>query len=285
MSLANGIDPTTGNALVNVVTRCLVTAFASLKLLFLPVRGHPVHVGLRSYRPVGIAAGLIFAGLLLGMVLIDAGVANSVKNAPRWIVSVFRELTDFGKGAWFAWPTGILFLILAAMPRTLSPISQRVLAAVMVRVGFLFVAIGLPGLFASLVKNMIGRRRPPLDTVMADPFVFDPFHWAPAYASLPSGHATTAFAAFAAISMLWPRMRPIMLVYALAIALSRVLVTAHYFTDVAAGAVVGIVGAMLVRRWFAARRLGFSIGPDGALHQLPGPSLKRIKSVARELLA
>jgi len=33
------------------------------------------------------------------------------------------------------------------------------------------------------------------------------------------------------------------------------------------------------------RGLGFSVGPDGALRQLPGPSFKRIKSVARELLA
>jgi len=42
---------------------------------------------------------------------------------------------------------------------------------------------------------------------------------------------------------------------------------------------------LLVRRYFALRLLGFSVGPDGALHQFPGPSLRRIKSVARELLA
>jgi undecaprenyl-diphosphatase len=53
---------------------------------------------------------------------------------------------------------------------------------------------------------------------------------------------------------------------------------------VLAAAVVGVVGALLVRRWFALRGLGFSVGPEGAVHQFPGPSLKRIKSVARELL-
>jgi tetratricopeptide (TPR) repeat protein len=35
----------------------------------------------------------------------------------------------------------------------------------------------------------------------------------------------------------------------------------------------------------ALRRLGFSIGPGGDVHQLPGPSLRRIKAVARGLLA
>ena len=51
------------------------------------------------------------------------------------------------------------------------------------------------------------------------------------------------------------------------------------------GAVVGTVGALLVRNYFALRRLGFSVGPDGTLHQCPGPSRRRIKAVARELLA
>ena len=69
------------------------------------------------------------------------------------------------------------------------------------------------------------------------------------------------------------------------LAASRVFIKAHYPTDVAASALVGIVGVLLIRRWFALRRLGFSIGVDGQLHQYPGPSWKRIKSVARELLA
>ena len=66
-----------------------------------------------------------------------------------------------------------------------------------------------------------------------------------------------------AVGTLWPRARTVALVYALAIAASRIIVTAHYPTDVLAGAIVGTVGALMVRRWFALRRLGFSIGPDG----------------------
>jgi membrane-associated phospholipid phosphatase len=88
-----------------------------------------------------------------------------------------------------------------------------------------------------------------------------------------------------AFGTLFPRARTALWIYALAIALSRIMLQAHNVTDVFAGAVVGTVGALLVRRWFALRRLGFSIGPDGTLHQWPGPSLRRIKCVARELLA
>ena len=74
-------------------------------------------------------------------------------------------------------------------------------------------------------------------------------------------------------------------IYALAIAASRIVVSAHYPSDVLAGAVVGTVGALLVRRAFALRRLGFTLAPDGRVHLYPGPSLRRLKAVARELLA
>jgi undecaprenyl-diphosphatase len=154
----------------------------------------------------------------------------------------------------------------------------------MVRVGFLFVAIGLPGLFGTIIKRMIGRARP-MVTGAVDPYAFSPFIWRADYASLPSGHATTAFAALVAIGTLWPRARTVMWIYALLIAVSRVVVTAHYPSDVFAGAIVGTVGALMVRRWFALRHLGFSLGPDGAVRQWPGPPLRRIKAVARGLLS
>jgi membrane-associated phospholipid phosphatase len=64
-----------------------------------------------------------------------------------------------------------------------------------------------------------------------------------------------------------------MWLYALIIMLSRVVVLAHHPSDVIAGALVGVVGAELVRRSFAARRLVFS---PRDLAALPGPSLRRI---------
>jgi len=50
------------------------------------------------------------------------------------------------------------------------------------------------------------------------------------------------------------------------------------------GAIVGTVGALLVRDWFAARRLGFTVKSDGSVQAMPGPSFRRIiKAVARRL--
>ncbi len=79
-------------------------------------------------------------------------------------------------------------MISPALPR----LTQGVLAALAARFGFLFLAIGVPGLFVTIVKRLIGRARPISAGSHDDPFVYRPFIWRPEYASMPSGHATTA---------------------------------------------------------------------------------------------
>ncbi|HEY0223077.1 MAG TPA: phosphatase PAP2 family protein [Pseudolabrys sp.] len=282
MTVASELNSGSGSAVW--LRRGAATVAASFTRLMRPARFHPTTPWLLPPRQLALAAAAFVAVFLLGLVLLDAAAITAARQLPRWLISFFDWITDFGKSGWFLWPLGILFLGLAALPsQGLTRISQGVLAAVMVRVGFLFTAIAVPGLFVDAVKQIIGRARPFVGGT-ADPYLFRPFTWGAAYASLPSGHATTAFAVLAAFGVLWPRARTILLVYALLIAISRVVVTAHHPTDVLAGATVGMVGVVLVRRYFALRALGFFIGPDEILHQKPGPSLKRIKAVARELL-
>src|SRR5262249_45846666 len=143
---------------------------------------------------------------------------------------------------------------------------------------------GLPGLCFAALKRLIGRARPLVEGA-ADPFLYRPLGWSVEYAGMPSGHAIDAFAIAAAVGALWPRARPLLWSYAVVIAVSRVVLTAHFPSDVMAGAVVGVVGALLVRDWFAARGLAFVIGTDGAVRRLPGPSFARMKRVARQLVA
>jgi undecaprenyl-diphosphatase len=283
MNAANELNHDGDRAAQSLLRRCAGNMATALAVLARPARIQPRHSWILAPQQLAIAGGLAVLIFLLVLLVADAAAINAVDRLPHWVPWAFDQITDYGKSDWFLWPLGLLFLGLAALP-SLPRMAQLVLAAVMVRVGFLFVAIGAPGLFVTIVKRMIGRARP-LVTGIADPYVFRPFIWRADYASLPSGHAATAFAVLVAFGTLWPRARTILWIYALLIAASRVAVTAHYPSDVLAGAVAGTVGALMVRRWFALRRLCFSIGPDGALQQYPGPSLKRIKSVARELLA
>jgi membrane-associated phospholipid phosphatase len=75
------------------------------------------------------------------------------------------------------------------------------------------------------------------------------------------------------------------MVYAVLIAISRLVLLAHHPSDVVAGALLGVIGAMFVRYWFAARRLGFTVRHDGKIVPLAGPSPGHLKRVAREASA
>ena len=246
-----------------------------------PRRQVPSWRGPRAAAVAGIAA---FAIVAL-MALADARTVAVASNLPHWVQTAFAEVTDFGKSGWFLVPLGVaLALIAARSPAVVARMPRLVLLSVTVRLSFLFLAVAVPSLFTTIVKRLIGRARPFVD-LAGDPFHYQPFVWRADYASLPSGHATTAVAAAVAIGLVWPRLRAPFWIYALIILASRVLLAAHYPSDVVAGAMVGGVGALLVRDWFVARRLGFTIDAEGRVVGLPGPSFVRMKRVARGLLA
>jgi undecaprenyl-diphosphatase len=218
------------------------------------------------------------------MVEIDAWSISVVMRLPLWLTELFNHVTDLGRSVWFLAPIAVILTLMAALASpVLSLMSQRVLAAIAVRLGFLFWAIALPGLVFTIVKRLIGRARPLVGG--SDPFLYLPLGWKVEYASFPSGHATDAFAATTAIGALWPKTRPLMWTYAILIAVSRVMVTAHFPSDVLAGAIAGTLGALLVRGWFAARRLAFTASPDHPIKPMPGPSFARLRRVFRELIA
>jgi membrane-associated phospholipid phosphatase len=233
--------------------------------------------------PAQLVTGTLLAAaaVMAAMFVLDGSAATQARRLPAAVIIAAQRFTELGKAGWFLWPIGIVLLALAAFDSpALSRFSRGVLAAWGARLGFVFVAIALPGLFTAIVKRLIGRARP--FVAGHDIWAYEPLSWSARYASMPSGHATTAFAALVAIGAIFPQARALLWIYALLIALSRVLITAHYSSDVIAGAAVGAAGAYLVRNWFAARRLGLTVGPDGSVRAMPGPSLRRIiKAVAR----
>jgi membrane-associated phospholipid phosphatase len=235
-----------------------------------------------AWRRLKIQIALAICAVALAMLFLDAPAHEFASGLPPWLIDDAFEITDFGRSGWILIPLGTLIVMIALFAsRTLDVMSRALLAVVVVRLGYLFIAVGLPGLVSTVVKRWIGRVRPSA----AGPFAYEPFSWRPDYASFPSGHATTAFAALVAFGLLFPRIRPVLWLYALLIAASRVAVSAHYTSDVIAGAAFGAFGALLVRDWFAARRLGFFVGPDGVVHTMATPSRRRIKQVVGALIA
>jgi membrane-associated phospholipid phosphatase len=198
-----------------------------------------------------------------------------------WPVRIF---TDLGKAALVLWVLAMMLFTVAIIFPRLRGSSRSLLLRFGTHLEFLFFAVLAPVLAGEVIKWMTGRGRPFVGGE-ANPFNFVHFAGTEAYASFPSAHAITSFALAFAVSAVWPQARIPMIVYAVLIACSRLVLLAHHPSDVVAGASIGVIGAMGVRYWFAARRLGFTIGPHGTIAPFRGASLGPRKRVAREASA
>ena len=225
--------------------------------------------------------GAVIIALMVALDVAEIGLMPPRGTAGLWPI---RILTDFGKSAYVLWLLAIMLFAVAVIFPRLRGTSRSLLLSFGTRLQFLFFAVLVPVLTGELIKWIVGRGRPFVGG-KADAFNFAPFVGTEAYASFPSSHAIVGFALAFAVTALWPQARAAMMVYAILIAASRLVLLAHHPSDVVAGALIGIVGAMFVRYWFAARRLGFAIRRDGTIVPRAGPSPGHLKRVARDAFA
>jgi undecaprenyl-diphosphatase len=191
-----------------------------------------------------------------------------------------RILTDLAKFEYVVFFLGMMLLAIAFLVPALKGLRRATLANLGLRVQFLLLAVAVPNFFGEMIKGVVGRGRPFVGGA-ANAFNYSPMTWTEQFASFPSGHAITAVALAFAVSAVWPRMRFIMVAYALLIVATRVVLLAHHPSDVLAGALIGLLGAIFVRQWFAARRLGFAIYEDGSICPWPAASCAaQLKGVA-----
>ena len=264
----------------NYFARLMTLSWLSLaQLVRSPSHSRRAEAARRAARHVlWLSAGL-GAAIIVLMYAIDAWeIAQMPKRGTPSLWWV-RILTDFGKDEYVLAVLARLLIAVAIVSPALRGIQRALLLGLGTRLQFIFCAVAFSNLVGEVLKYCIGRGRPFVGGE-ANAFHFSHFAGNPAYYSFPSGHATTAFALALAVSAIWPQARVAMAVYAVIIAASRLVLLAHHPSDVVAGALIGIIGAMFVRYWFAARRLGFAIRHDGSIVSLIGPSSGRLKRVA-----
>jgi undecaprenyl-diphosphatase len=265
----------------NYVASLFALVRGSLAQLMLP----PSHArravaARRLARHALLITAIVAAAIIALMYGFDA--REIARMPPRGAASLWpvRILTEFGKDGYVLSLLAAMLLLVALIASALRGNSRSRLLGFGLRLQFVFFAVLTPLLAGEAIKWIAGRGRPFVGG-KANPFNFEPFAGTEAYASFPSAHAITAFALAFAVAAVWPRARALMIVYALLIAATRLVLLAHHPSDVVAGAMIGVVGAMLARYWFAARRLGFAIHRDGEIVPLRSAS-GHLKRVARK---
>jgi undecaprenyl-diphosphatase len=253
---------------------------SAAQLVRSPSHSRRAEAARRVARHVVLLSAVLGAAIIALMYALDATGIGWMPKRGTPSLWPMRILTDFGKTKYVLWVLAAMLLAVALVSPRLRGTLRSLLLGLGTRVQFLFFAVLVSALAGELIKWMVGRGRPFVGGE-SNAFNFAHFSGSDAYMSFPSGHANTAFALAFAVSAIWPQARPVMIVYAVSIALSRLVLLAHHPSDVVAGALVGVIGAMAVRYWFAARRLGFAIRLDGTIVPLPGPSLGHLKRVAR----
>jgi membrane-associated phospholipid phosphatase len=271
MPIQSGVDQSPGY----FVRLVMVVSTWATQLVRPPSQIHRAEAARRLTRNVLMTAATAAILVVALMIWVDA--LEIAQMPPRGTAGLqpFRILTDFGQDTNVLSLTAVLLLAVALVAPAMHGASRRWLLAIGLRLQFVLLAIAVPLAFGELLKWIAGRGRPFVGGA-ANPFNFTPFAGTGAHASFPSAHSVTAFALAFAIAAVWPRLRGVTIAYALLIAFTRLVLLAHHPSDVVAGATIGIIGAMCVRYWFAARGLGFEIGNHGIISPVAEGPLKRV---------
>jgi membrane-associated phospholipid phosphatase len=223
-----------------------------------------------------LVAAAVCALAIAALGLFDAQVSEFGQSLPDPVLAIFGWITRLGESGWILLPSLFLLIVVGIATQLTRQYTARLaLRQTTLVSGFVFLGVGLPSLVTLLIKRLVGRGRPEL-LEAAGPFDFRSLNvidWA--YQSFPSGHATTGFALCFTAGFLMPRWFPAMLGLAVLIGLSRIVLGVHYPTDVLAGAVVGTLGAYLVRNVFASRRWVFEYAADGTVLMRPLSAIRR----------
>jgi len=186
------------------------------------------------YWLIGIAIGAVAIGASF---YFDEVVWNFIRqHQNRGLYNFMRNVSRFGD--W--WPHAFVGLILLAIAWIRGSRKwSRVFFAMLI-------ALALAGVAGTVVKRVVPRPRPSVHTEIR----WGGPRFSTKYHSFPSGHVGASTAFFGVLFIARRRVGLACFAIPMLIGFSRMYIGAHYLSDVVCAAVLGIVCALLVTRFF-----------------------------------
>lgn len=198
-------------------------------------------------------AAAVAVGIFALSLVADDSLRNFALQTDPTVKSVLRYITEIGNSAWPLGIGGLLWVVLALLLRQRHGFTKTALRRARACVLLVMASVALSGLLANILKQVIGRARPMTDGG-AEVYQFNLLAFDPAWASFPSGHATTSMAMMIALAMILPRHALACIAIGLLGAVTRVQLGVHWASDVAAGITLGVAVTIVLRQRLDAGR-------------------------------
>lgn len=203
----------------------------------------------RKVLAVSLATALVAAAAYL---LIDQTV-NAYFYSLRggFLYRAGRILTDAGEAVY---PLLVIVAVWVYF-RKRNPLTA-------LKAAYVFWVVVVSGIVVNILKVIFGRYRPRY-LVNDGLYGFEWFEFGYRFASFPSGHSATAFGIGVALAYLFPRYGVLHCTFWGLVAFTRVIVGAHFVSDVVAGSFFGALTALYLYHGFYAKKVE---------HALPQPT-------------
>ena len=179
---------------------------------------------------------------------LDAHIHASLKDFVQhiYLKKFFKQITVLGDSLWY-FVLSVLIFIVSYFFIKLNHLTEykKIFQNYINFSLFLLFSLIVSGAIVQFLKFIIGRPRPNY-ALSGDISEFNFFGFVSEFHSFPSGHASTIFVVALVLAFYFPKIKYFLLCLAGVVAISRIIVGAHFFYDIVAGAVVAFLSVKII---------------------------------------